>query len=151
MQLCDMPPRFAPRGICHESLYKIRIVLYHTPVRKINIRRMCNFRFRQSGESLWFSFRQLNFILAIRKSRSRSVSANPAYVYNHVSSILNTDYGTAWRREQHTACSEECCWLLTICIIWFLYCYLSAVIHRPLSVIGCNIIIIVCGYSLQPV
>ena len=42
-----MPPRFAQHG---ESLYKIRIVLYHSPVRKINFRRMWNFRFRQLGE-----------------------------------------------------------------------------------------------------
>ena len=47
------------------SLYKIRIVLYHTSVRKINLRRMWNFRFRQIGESARFSFRRFDLALAV--------------------------------------------------------------------------------------
>ena len=41
-------------NVVYESLYKIRIVLYHTPVRKINLRPMWNFRFRQIGEIVIF-------------------------------------------------------------------------------------------------
>ena len=77
MQRCDIPPRFAQRGIWI-IVQDTGIVLYRTPVRKINLRRMWNFRFRQIGESVWVSFRQFHFCLAI--GEWRSVSVNPARV-----------------------------------------------------------------------
>ena len=81
--LCDMP------GAFRSTWYRLWIItprenrdtrygLYHTPtpVRKINLRRRWTFRFCQIGESVWFSFRQLDFFLAIGEWRSASV--NPA-------------------------------------------------------------------------
>ena len=57
----------------------------HTPVWKINLRRMWNFRFRQIGESVWFSFRQLNFFVAVGEWRSVSVNTTCKQSFQRVS------------------------------------------------------------------